>query len=403
MKRRNFIRQSGLFTAGMLLHQQMMQAYSFNEKAKQISIGIIGCGNRGFGLGNTINDMPQEFKLKGICDPLPIRLEEAKKLAKQNNLRYEKDYRKLLDDKTIDAVIIAVPLYLHYEIAAAAIKAGKHVYLEKTMTYNADQALELVKLAQQHPNQILQVGHQYRYSPLYFKVKEMIDKDYLGKITQIDCHWDRNASWRRPVPAGYTDKQINWRMYKEYSGGLTAELLSHQIDFINWAFNTHPSEIMGTGGIDYFKDGRETYDNEQALFRYNKEGMIGNFGATCSNANDGYLFKIKGSKGTIKLLMDEGTFFPEKQGQNKQGIVDGVTGATKIEWNKDGGIPLIKEKLKDGSWYAFQEFYKSIVTHSQPVSNVITGATTSFCVHLANQAIYNQTIEKWKPEFNLKS
>jgi predicted dehydrogenase len=400
MQRRNFIRQSGLLTAGFLLHQQLLGATTFTAD-KIISIGIIGCGDRGVGLGSVLNNMPAHFKLKAVCDVLAFRLDQAKKLDKQNNLRYEKDYRKLLDDKTIDAVIIATPLHNHYEIAAAAIKAGKQVYLEKTMTYNADQALALVKLTKQYPKLVLQVGHQYRYTPLYFKVKEMIDKGYLGKVTQIDCRWDRNWNWRRPVPAGYTDKQVNWRMYKEYSGGLPAELLSHQVDFINWAFNTHPDEVLGTGGIDYYKDGRETFDNVQAILRYNKEGMIGNFGATCGNEKDGYLFKLKGTKGTIQLLMNDGIFFPEKQTKSELGTVDGVTGATKIEWNKEGGIPILKEKSKDGSWYALHEFHKTITENSKPVSNVITGATTAFCVHLMNQSIYKHSIEKWKPEFNL--
>lgn len=401
MKRRNFIRQSGLFTAGLLLHQQMLQAYSFTETAKIISIGIIGCGDRGKGLGSVINNMPEEFQLKSVCDVLPFRLEQAKILDKYNNIRYEKDYRKLLDDKTIDAVIIATPLYNHYEIAVAAIKAGKHVYLEKTMTYNAKQALELVSLKKENPNLVLQVGHQYRYIPLYFKVKQMIDSGYLGKVTQIDCRWDRNANWRRTVPAGYTDQQINWRMYKEYSGGLPAELLSHQVDFINWAFNTHPDEILGTGGVDFYKDGRETFDNVQTILRYNKEGMIGNFGATCANEKDGYLFKLKGTKGTVELLMDEGLFYPEKQTRKELETVDGVTGASKIEWNKDGGTSILKEKSKDGSWYALQEFYKSITTNATPVSNVITGAKTACCVHLMNKAIYKNGLEKWQPEFNL--
>lgn len=401
MKRRNFIRQSGLLTAGLLLHRQMLQAYGTSATAKNISIGIIGCGDRGVGLGNVINSMPQEFQLKAVCDVLAFRLEQAKKLDKQNNLRYEKDYRKLLDDKSIDAVIIATPLHNHYEIAAASIKAGKQVYLEKTMTYDAEQSLALVKLMQQHPNQVLQVGHQYRYTPLYFKVKEMIDKGYLGKVTQIDCRWDRNWNWRRPVPQGYTDRQVNWRMYKEYSGGLPAELLSHQVDFINWAFNTHPDEILGSGGIDFYNDGRETFDNVQTILRYNKDAMIGNFGATCGNEKDGYLFKIKGTKGTIQLLMNDGVFFPEKQTKKELETVDGVTGATKIEWNKEGGIPILKEKSKDGSWYALSEFHKTVTENSKPVSNVITGATTAFCVYLMNQSIYNHSIETWKPEFNL--
>jgi predicted dehydrogenase len=400
MKRRNFIRQSGLLTAGFLLHQQLLGANTLTAD-RIISIGIIGCGDRGVGLGYVLNEMPAQFKLKAVCDVLAFRLEQAKKLDKQNNLRYEKDYRKLLDDKTIDAVIIATPLHNHYEISAAAIKAGKQVYLEKTMTYNAEQALALVKLTKQYPKQVLQVGHQYRYTPLYFKVKEMIDKGYLGKVTQIDCRWDRNWNWRRAVPAGYTDRQVNWRMYKEYSGGLPAELLSHQVDFINWAFNTHPDEVLGTGGIDYYKDGRETFDNVQAILRYNKEGMIGNFGATCGNEKDGYLFKLKGTKGTIQLLVDDGIFFPEKQTKKELETVDGVTGATKIEWTKEGGIPILNEKSKDGSWYALQEFHKTINSQTKPVSNVITGATTAFCVHLMNQSIYKHSIEKWKPEFNL--
>src|SRR5690606_13617851 len=124
----------------------------------------------------------------------------------------------------------------------------------------------------------------YRYTPLYYTVKDMISQGSLGKGMQVDCRWDRNWYWRRPVPDPSLERKINWRMYKEYSGGLAAELLSHQMDFIDWAFNTHPDTVYGTGGIDYYKDGRETFDNLQLALRYNEVGMIGNFGATCGNA-----------------------------------------------------------------------------------------------------------------------
>jgi predicted dehydrogenase len=401
MKRRSFIKHAGILTGGLLLHEQLLSAYGTKTAERKISLGVIGCGDRGRGIISMIKQMEDKLLIKAVCDVLDIRINETKRFDTGNNFVYHKDYRKLLDDKSIDAVVIATPLSLHYSIAADALKAGKHIYLEKTMTYNSQQALNLVKLAKQYDKQILQVGHQYRYTPLYFKVKEMIQKDYLGKVTQIDCRWDRNASWRRPVPYGYTDRQINWRMYKEYSGGLAAELLSHQIDFINWAFGTHPDEVMATGGIDFYKDGRETFDNVQALLRYNKDGMIGSFGATCANEKEGYLFKLKGSKGTISLLIDEGVFYPEVKAKKDLGIVDGVTGATKIEQNKDGGIPIMKEKGKDGTWYALQEFYKTVTEKVQPVSNVITGATTAFCVDMINKSSYNRTIEKWKGEFNL--
>ena len=114
-----------------------------------------------------------------------------------------------------------------------------------------------------------------------------------------------------------------------------------------------------------------------------------------------FYFKLKGSKGTVSLLIDEGIYYPENDTKKELETVDGVTGATKIEWNKDGGIPIMKEKSKDGTWYALQEFYKVITEKGKPVSNVITGATTAFCVNMINKSSFNTTIEKWKPEFDL--
>jgi predicted dehydrogenase len=400
MSRRSFIKHAGLLSGGLLLHNSFLNAFASVGSADKINIGIIGCGDRGKGLMLVMKELQESFNITAICDVLDFRMKEALTTAGSSKVQTYTDYRRLLDDKTIHAVAIATPLNMHYAIATDALKAGKQVYLEKTMTYNIDQAKDLVKLTKKYPGQTLQVGHQYRYTPLYFKVKEMIEKGYLRKVTQVDCRWDRNWNWKRPVPDPSLERQINWRMYKEYSGGLPAELLSHQMDFINWAFQTHPNEVLGTGGIDFYKDGRETYDNVQVMFRYDKEGMIGNFGSTCGNARDGYLFKLKGTKGTVSLLMHEGIYYPEAQTKKELETVDGVTGSTKITWNKEGGIPILKEPTKDGTWYALKEFYNCITTKQQPVSNVITGATTAVCVHLANKAIYDGTIEKWKPAYD---
>nr|WP_249665313.1 Gfo/Idh/MocA family oxidoreductase [Mucilaginibacter sp. Bleaf8] len=384
------------------MHSELSNAFAVPKALGILNVGVIGCGDRGKGLMAVMNEAKDQFRITGICDVLDFRINEARKMIPDEKPTAYKDYRQLLDNKSIDVVIIAVPLNMHYQIAADALAAGKHIYLEKTMTYNIPQAQNLVALAAKHQGQILQVGHQYRYTPLYFKVKEMIEKGYLGKVVQIDCRWDRNWNWRRAVPEPSLEKKINWRMYKEYSGGLVAELLSHQIDFINWAFNTHPDQILAAGGIDYYKDGRETFDNVQVLFRYAKDGMIGNFGATCGNAHDGYIFRIKGTKGMVSLLMDEGIYYPERDARKELETVDGVTGATKITWNKDGGIPILKEKTRDGSWYALTDFYQCIAQKKQPVSNVYTGATTAICVHLANNALYTNTPETWKSTYNFQ-
>lgn len=398
MERRSFIKSAGLLTGGALLSD--LQSFAGNQPSV-IKIGVVGCGDRGKGMMHVIQGLKDKFRITAICDVLDFRLDEARKITKEAPVAAYKDYHKLMEDSNVDAIVVAVPLNMHYPVAEAALQAGKHLYLEKTMTFDIPQALKLVELSKHRPQQIIQIGHQYRYSPLYYKVKDIIANGVLGKVNQIDCRWDRNGTWRRPVPNPSLERQINWRMYKEYSGGLVAELLSHQIDFINWAFDTHPTEFQATGGIDIFKDGRETYDNVQVMFRYPEAGIIGNFGSTCGNAYDGYLFKIKGTKGTISLLTDKGIFYPEKNAGPKNQIVDGVTGASKIAWNKEGGTPILPEPTKDGTWYALIDFYKAVRSGQLPDSNVYTGARTAICVHLANQALYNKEMTYWKKSYSV--
>ncbi len=402
MNRIDFIKQAGILGGSLFLaNTSFAKTIAGNPEEGQIGAGIIGCGDRGKGLMHVMNaDPTPRFKPLAYCDTLDFRLDEAKQHAAPNAKSY-RDYRELLDDQAVQAVFIAVPLNEHFRVAKDAILAGKHVYLEKTMTYSIAEAMELVALVNSHPNQTFQVGYQYRYSPLYFKVKEMIDSGYLGKISQIDCRWDRNNNWRRAVPESALEQQINWRMYRQYSGGLVAELLSHQMDFIHWVFDTRPDEIMGYGGIDLYPDGRETYDNVQLILRYQERGIIGNFGTTLGNERDGYLFKIKGTEGTVSLLVNTGTFYPEAQAAKQLEIVDGVTGATKIVRNEDGGIPILPEPTKDGTYYALQEFYTSIVNGTTPSSNVYTGAKGAICSALANESLFSGTIQQWKPEYDL--
>ena len=399
MERRSFIKQSTASLGALLLSDQIF-AFSNGKAATKLNIGIIGCGSRGVGLMHVLKELKDKFQVTALCDILDFRFREAKE-AVTTEVKEHNDYRKLLDDKTVPVVVIATPLYLHYQMAADALKAGKHVFLEKTMTYTIQQALDLAKLAKSYPNQVLQIGHQLPYTPLYIKVKEMIAKDYLGKITQIACRYDRHNDWRRPVPDPKLERAINWRMYKEYSGGLTAEILSHQMQYINWALDTHPDEVFSTGGIDYYKDGRETYDNVQVMLRYNEKGIIGNFGSTLANEREGFIFKIKGTKGAVELLFDDGIFYPEKETKKQLETVDGVAGATKIEWKKDGGISIMKEPMKDGTWYAFADFYDCITQKKHPMLDVNQGAKAAITVHLANEAMYNHSVQKWKGDYDL--
>jgi predicted dehydrogenase len=211
--RRDFLLKTGLLTSGLLLHNELLEAFAAPVATGKLRIGIIGCGDRGTGLLKILQELTDKFEVVALCDDLPFRLAAAQKIGTGSKAKTYTDYHALLDTRTVDAVIISVPLNMHFQVAKDALAAGKQVYLEKTMTYDIPQALELVRLAQLRPNQTLQVGHQYRYSPLYYRVKQMIKQGYLGKVTQIDCRWDRNGSWRRPVPEPSLERKINWRMY----------------------------------------------------------------------------------------------------------------------------------------------------------------------------------------------
>ena len=182
---------------------------------------------------------------------------------------------------------------------------------------------------------------------------------------------------------------INWRMYREFSGGLLAELCSHQLDFANWVMGAMPEKVMGIGGIDYWKDGRETYDNIHLIYSY-PEGVRASFTCLTSNAMGDYKVKVMGDKGTYILDYAKAWFYPEGSYEKKIGEVDGVSGAT-LNWDQDRGIP-IQFDHEDPSKQALIDFRDNIVNNTLPVSNAKTGAMAATCVQMGLDAMYDEVI-----------
>ncbi|MCR6722535.1 MAG: Gfo/Idh/MocA family oxidoreductase [Chitinophagaceae bacterium] len=234
--RRNFIRNSSAILAGSLVLPLINRAQQY--KGDVIRVGIIGAGSRGTGMAVLMNKI-QGLQVVACCDVLPQNLDNCIKTAAPTAKAYT-DYRKLLEDKSIDAVLIATPLFLHAPMAGAALEAGKHVYLEKAMAFSVDEVLQLTRTIRANPSLVFQLGYQYRYYGLYKKIKEIIQKNWLGKITHIESQYNRNSDWRNPVKDPTQERIINWRMYKEYCGGPLSELCSHQIDMINYLLDGHP-------------------------------------------------------------------------------------------------------------------------------------------------------------------
>lgn len=394
MKRRSFVKKSSIGALGAIAAMSSFNSFSFS-KNQTVNIGIIGTGSRGGGLIPIIDKIPN-LNLVACCDILPFRLENGLSRAKGKIKGYS-DYRKLLDNKDIDAVLVSTPFSTHSAIEIDALDEGKHVYGEKTLAkgYGGIQKLNKQK---QKSSKIFQVGHQYHSSRLYTHVVDLIKNGKVGNITAFECQWNRYGNWRRPVQDPELERLINWRMYKEYSGGLVAELCGHQIDFVNWVLDAVPEQVMGTGGIDYWKDGRETYDNIHLIYTYPK-GIKAKFTCLTSNALNDYQIKVLGDKGTIILDYENAWFYPREDDSKKElGEVDGVSGAT-IQWEKGKGIP-IEVNHTHSSEQALRDFTNSVIDNKEPKSDLVAGSKAAIAVQMALNAMYNNEIVKWKKEFS---
>lgn len=373
-------------------------------------MGIIGTGARGSWLADVMQAIPN-IKLIACCDIVPSRLEQGLALADENAKGYS-DYRALLNDADVEAVFIATPLSLHFPMAMDALSAGKHVYCEKTMTYNIEEAIELRKRIRSS-GLVFQVGYQHRFNPLYHEIKFLIEKGYCGKITKVGATWNRNGDWRRAVaeelpvqPVGFEDMEhlVNWRMYRRYSGGLMAELCSHQIDIVNWMLGSKPKKVVGLGGIDYWKDGRETYDNVHAIFEY-ANGAKASFSALTSNALLGYSLKFLGDKGSIEIHGEQGhraKIYAEVSGKAME--IDGVSSATKVAWENHEGVPVrIRQPASDDrlpTENAIKHFAQCVEKKETPFASVDAGYEAALSVHLANEAIQKEITKYWNPDFD---
>src|SRR5690349_15665974 len=236
----------------------------------QVKFGIIGVGGRGQYLMHHLTKV-DNGRCVAVCD---LDEESAKKgiqnLGQPVNKIY-KDYRELLADKDVDAVIIAVHLSAHYPVTKDALQAGKHTFCEKSLVFRPEEVHGLRALYKEHPRQVLQVGLQRRYSKFYQMAKQIVDKGLLGDVTHIHAQWHRNPGWVMKGDAAKVGKyKANWRMYREFSGGLAAEIASHQTDVADYIFGASPEWVIGVGGLDHWKDGRDVYDNIQLIYQYPK-------------------------------------------------------------------------------------------------------------------------------------
>lgn len=301
ISRRGFIKDLGAIGGGgMVLSAfpwlQSCTADAKSETAKEkVRLAIIGTGSRGQYHMNNLLNIPTA-DVVALCDNYEPHLKEASAIYPKAKIC--SDYRKILEMKDIQAVLIAVPLYEHARITIDALQAGKHVFCEKSMAHTPQECKAMYDTYKQS-GKVLFIGQQRLFDPKYIRTMEMIHSGVIGDIGSIRAYWFRNNDWRRPVAAPELEKKINWRLYKEYSGGLMTELATHQLQVGNWALKMIPESVMGYGDIVYWKDGRDVYDNVSLIYRY-PNGVKMNYESVISNKFYGLEEEILGHKGTME-------------------------------------------------------------------------------------------------------
>jgi predicted dehydrogenase len=328
--RRRFIgRVAGGMATAIAAPQSVVGA---NER---IRLGIIGPGDRGMQIvREALNCANTEFV--GFADIYTKRLEAAKAVAP--NAKTYLDYRYLLEDKSIDAVLIATPQHLHCEHFVATLDAGKHVYQEKTMAFTVDHAKRMraayEKAGGPSGKRIVQIGHQSCSSGQMTDALNMLsDPARMGKITAIHSVMYRNTphgkpQWSRPVQPDMTSENIvwksflgdapprdfdanrylNWRFFWDYSGGNVYENMCHQLSFWYRALDLKiPAAVTMRGGVYLWKDGREVPDTMSVAMEHlpgaGKQGqadeMLFSWASGFGNNQLGSGEDVLGTDGTI--------------------------------------------------------------------------------------------------------
>lgn len=358
-------------------------------EGKILRTGHIGVGSQGrHHLENMVN-LPG-FEIRTLCDVLPFQLDAAMKLVRPDT-RAVADYRYILDDPDIDAVVIATPFHFHTKPMLDALDAGKHVYCEKTLVKGFDQVRQTAS-ALENSDRIVQAGYQHRYSKHLREIAALIRSGHIGSISKVECQWNRTTDWRRPVPSPEFERAVNWRMYREYSGGLAAELSSHQMDIIEWVLDTRPQQVMGTGGIDYWKDGRETRDNINLLVRY-QNGVTASFTCLMTNRSGGFRMTFLGTEGTIVTTLDEAWVSAKASDIEGRVDADAVSGATMAPGTEKGyHLKPAKFSATSDAMAAFRE---SVLSNSPPAASAEKALETARTVQLSLDAMDNGTVEKF--------
>src|SRR5436305_7513464 len=366
------------------------RVFGANEK---IRLGLIGAGERMKGLIESANKAaPCEIvAVSDVYGPhRDLFKERSGGLATTHP-----DYREVLDNKDVDAVIIASPDHWHVRMALDALAAGKDVYLEKPVTHTIEEGAVLTK-AVRSGKQILQCGMQQGSWAEFRDAVELGQGGSLGRVVQVRTYWWQNyhTNWRMkavdeqaldwkawlgsaPEQPFSDEKFSHWRWFWNFGGGAMTDLFTHWIDVVQWAMKADQPSNAFMLGDKYVFDQWDCPDTIQAAFRYPGfdvvyEGMMN------SSIDDGGL-EFRGSDATLKI--NRGGFSVYREG---------VQG--------DQNPVLSEHSYRDGTITHMENFFECVKSRKEPNAPVEAGVAAARAGQLGNYGFQHGGQSAWPPK-----
>ncbi len=402
-----------------------------------IHLALIGAGIQGQGDTKTALQVPG-VKLVAVADCYDGRLTHAKELW-GSDIFTTRNYQEILSRPDVDAVLIATPDHWHKQAAIDSLHAGKDVYLEKPMIHLYSDGPAIIDAAHQSKN-ILQVGSQRVSSIVYAKAKELLAAGAIGKLNMVTARWDRNSSigaWNYSIPLDAStetcdwpeflgsapkipfsaERFFQWRKWKDYGSGVAGDLFVHLFSGTHFITGAHgPTRAMATGGIRYWKDGRDADDVLLALFDYPEGFNLSlhvNF-VDGGEESEGFLFT--GSEGLMEIdgftnsVTVTRTPIASEPGYTVSTFSDAMQKAYVEQYRKkypvqhpSGAPPQDIQAFRAPPGYSdsydhFHNFFNSVRDRKPVVEDATFGFRAAGAALLSNVSVERDSVVHWNPE-----
>lgn len=444
VSRRDFLRTGGVVTAGTFISggiKHHLLADEQGEPARPISandhlqIALIGAGGQGQYDTRIAAQVPG-VKVVAASDCYDGRLTHAKELW-GTAIQTTRDYQEILARKDIDAVIIGTPDHWHKQAAVDAMKAGKDVYLEKPMIHLYADGPEIIQAAQS-TGRIIQIGSQRVSSMIYRKAKELLASGAIGELNMVTAWWDRNSSigaWNYSVPLDASTQTCDWprflgsapkipwnpehffqwRKWKAYGSGVAGDLFVHLFSGTHFVTNTHgPTRAFATGGLRYWRDGRDVPDVMLGLFDYPQGFNLSlrvNF-VDGGSESEGLIFT--GSEGTM-TIGGNGVSISRVPREKEPGyLITSFSEAMQKEFlasyrkkypleHPTGEALLGEEKYVAPRYYNdsydhLKNFFDAVRSRQPVVEDAVFGFRAAGAALLSNASYDRHNVVRWDPE-----